>query len=825
MILMVNKLVQKTETEEVKDTKTDKKKKHRRKFIPIPYPPIKYKQYRIREEKPTAQRKEHEKHTMKRSQEAYNPEISIQLEKEKRKLKISAPILIGHVTSPKIQRIGLPKIPTKKYTATPMMRDINTLAKEIAQQIYLQKEIEEGRVEKKKEIWERFITKLKQTDPILIEALYLMGDIPRDISALKSGDYREEDLLKSLVSTLKLNYDISDEKVTLIEQKLFKAVREELLSNPLYLYTIKDILTELCYPTIKDTLLDRIEKMNIEEKRTVLTFLLKPLDPWPLEDWQHKFSLYFERCFDTKPKTDVLTTLVKVGIILKDKFDEKTRYKPIALLEKLSAEMEERLIEDMNIDLDYTLKKIGEVNEELRLEEEVRKGRLEQGTPEVHMTGEIIPEETAEKMAAGGVEEVPQVEDLEIFEKIIKSSSGIFPRNISNDKPVVVILPKSDKDNYGTTIDILCREIFRELVGGLPTGKIRSKGDKDIEKELRAEDRIEHIDDSKTEYVKSKYSRIKTLDDFKMCINWEKLSDRLQELVFQGFGFIIFEVKRDFVDVLKTEIEKLTGDRRPQLQILYPRLEGRTLLPVREKLSKKDLKPINLIPIKKEIASLCWGMVSPQGDDRWDAGTTFDNFFSACENAFYEELQNIGESAIKINGKHIPPQLIVKDGEDLDFTQTSEESNYHYWMKVFVVKYLIEKMKISAENIITEEPLPRGPIPDIKTNEVIIEVETLYGTRRPVNKLTKTIRKYQNSGREVWIVIKNLDVLFYYPEIVQLLENVNKEWNITCKFFSLNLSKMELINIKVVKEKINSLMKQVLEFETEPEPAPKSLNK
>jgi len=1018
-------LSQRVESEEVEEIKPDLGKKCKRKFIPLPRPAIKYEQSRIpKGDVPQHVEKEvHEKQIVKSVEQVHKPEMPMKFEREKKKWKISTPILLGHITKPKPQKIELPKIQTKQYTVM-AIKNVDKLAKDVAQKIRIQKEIEEGYVDEKKELWESFVTKLQQIDPILIEVLYLMCEIPKDISAIKGGYYKDKDLLKSLISTLQLNYDITDEKVTLIEQKLFIAIREELNSNPLYLHKIEYILSELCYPAIKDILLDRIAKMSLEEKKIVLTFLLKPLEPWLLEDWQYKFDLYFGRCFDAKPKTDVLTTLVKAGVVLKGKLDEKALYKPIALLEKVSPEIEKRLIKDIEVDLDYILKKISEVDEELKLEEEVKRGRVEQDlkkweealyrlkdidfilldmlytvaitpkgvtavskgyyteghlwesvkrnmqikyeisdeqfekykeilhdiiqremytnllylfrkeadiifeiikeelldcikkrvqtlsdtdkkaillflcagletwsnwiekfnilyetcfgekyegdiiqvlvksnvlvygicitskgvnrgpeymkpdslpeiskylieflsknldidietltskikakveeleTPEVEEAGEITTEETA----VGSAEETPQAEDLEIFEKIIKSSDGKFPRNISNDRPVVIILPQSDNDNYGTTINILCREIFRELVGGLPEGKIRSSGDKDIEKDLRAEYRIEYIDDNRTEYVKNKYSRIKTPDDFKKCINWEKLSDRLQELIFQGFGFIIFEVKRDFVEVLKTEIEKLTGDRKPQLLVLSPCIEGQSLLIIRENFSKE----LDLIPIKKEVASLCWGMVNPRGDNRWDAGITFDNFFSACENAFYEKLKAIGSSPIKKDGGRILPQVIVKDGEDLDFLHPPEESNYHYWMKVFVVKYLIEKMKIPPENISTEEPLPpNGPIPDVRANNVIIEVETLYGTGRPLNKLTNTIRKYRNSGYEVWIVIKNIDVLFYYPELVQLLECANKEWNVNCKFFTLDLSKKELVDIKIMKGKINNLINQV----------------
>lgn len=405
--------------------------------------------------------------------------------------------------------------------------------------------------------------------------------------------------------------------------------------------------------------------------------------------------------------------------------------------------------------------------------------------------------------------EMPRAVDLEIFEKLFKSMHGNFSQTITNDKPVIIILSQSDNDNYGTTITILCREIFRELIGGLPNGRIRSKGEKKgIEKNLQAEDRIEYIDDNKIEYVKCKYSNIKTFDEFKECIDWEKLSDRLQELIFQGFGFVIFQVKRDYAERLLEEIERRVGDKKPKIILLSPQIEGQHL----DLLRNNSLEGVDLIKVKKKIACALWGFVYPKEDSRWKKGSTFDNFFSACENDFDERLKSIGKSPIKINKEKILPNIIVKDGEDLDFSQPNEESNYHYWMKVFVVKYLIEKMNIPKEKIITEEPLEKnGHIPDIKANNIVIEVETLYGTGRPLNKISNTIRKYlRNPELEVWVVIKNIDVLFYYADMVRLMEDFKKEWSINCRFLTLNFEKRELIDIeeikKIVDENINPIL-------------------
>ena len=106
--------------------------------------------------------------------------------------------------------------------------------------------------------------------------------------------------------------------------------------------------------------------------------------------------------------------------------------------------------------------------------------------------------------------------------------------------------------------------------------------------------------------------------------------------------------------------------------------------------------------------------------------------------------------------------MLVEDGEN--------ESNTHYWMKVFVYKYLIERKNYLRESIETETEL-NNVFPDIKVNDTVIEIETLFVTKTPIQKITDTIKKYSDKNFEVWLVIKNMDVFFYYPKLMQLEEN------------------------------------------------------
>jgi len=422
--------------------------------------------------------------------------------------------------------------------------------------------------------------------------------------------------------------------------------------------------------------------------------------------------------------------------------------------------------------------------------EEVTK--TERGKEEVTEIAEI-QEETTVKISGG------EAEKEELFELFIKSSTGNFPKSINTKKPLVIILSKSDDDNYASTVQIICREIFHELIGGLPTSVIRSKGKKDVEEDLRAENRIEFIDDLKTRYFKSVFSKSKTFEESKNNVNWEELGKRLNEFFTQGFGFVIFQIPEDFVQEFKKKLEEITGDLKPQIMELSPLYTGSRVIDLAVS------KEIDLIKLKKDISSAIWGFVTPKGDLRWNKGETFDNFFTACEYEFYERLNKIGRTEIKVGDKKLLPSFLVNIGEN--------ESDLHYWIKVFIVKCLIEKEKYGKEEIKTENDAKiissnrREVIPDIKVNNKIIEVETLYGTgskyHEPLNKLTEKIKNYKNENFELQIVLKNLDLFFYHKDLTKLKKSAKEEWNLDVKFFGLNLDKEELVPledfVKIVK--------------------------
>ena len=929
------------------------------------------------------------------------------------KCHIPPPALIAGRESASFTKISLPKISALQSDYEIEISNIEETAETIAEKIKLETEIGSGRVEADINKWVEFAEKLKEENPILLDILYLMSAVPKDVNSVRNGHYTKDHLWNAVKSNLRLGYDVSDTQLDSFGDKLFSEIRAQMKTNPLYLHEVEDLIYGICKNELNKNTFGVINSMTLDEKKIVQTYIFKPFDSWRFEEWLNNFDRYFKGCFDEDLTTDVLETLEKSTLLLKDDTYGQTRYKTVSYLPNISDELKESIQKSIGIDLSQIEAAIKNIDEEIKLEKEVERGRVEpdmekwkdainqlkeedfilvdmlyivastsKGSTAVkrgHYTThhlwnavegnlairyglthdqfqeykeklhfeiqnklktnllyiedketlifEIIKDDLIEHIinniknmsdvdkrailcylidphdfywnnsykefnrrykicfgedytgdiektltkanilvygiwitAKGGNngveyrrpdsfpeisehvkkcivddlkvditdierrlsetineiekdeeeqieirEEVEEIlpdsaiaasqEDCDLFEEfIMKSSPGNFPRNISNDKPIVILLSKSADDDYGTAVNVFARELFKELAGGLPIGKIRSKGDRDIERDTQAEDHIEFIDNTNTEYFESSIYKIKNWKKIEESVNWTRLGDRLQELIFQGFGFIIFQIQEEIIDDFKEKIEELTGDKKPQIMVLRPQFEGNGIQ-LTATSDGKSVHTEDLIEIKKEISKALWGFVNPVEDDRWQRGETFDNFFSACESKFDTELKKIGTTPIKIGSEKITPSILVEDGEN--------ESNIHYWMKVFVYKYLIEKKNYPKKSIETEKQFD-NVIPDIKVNDIVIEIETLFGTGRPVNKITHTIKKYSDKNVEVWIVIKNLDVFFHYPELIRLKKNVKDEFDINLEIFTLDIENKDLINIKDVKNRIHS---------------------
>ena len=331
---------------------------------------------------------------------------------------------------------------------------------------------------------------------------------------------------------------------------------------------------------------------------------------------------------------------------------------------------------------------------------------------------------------------------------------------VSPERPVVVLAEKTEEDKYLETLKHILREIYRIKIGGLPRPTVVTIDKRKVE-EAEVERHIYVIDDKEDKFFEW-FGLTNITDNFEKKANPKKFLERISELFSQQFGFLILYATKK----------------------MLRQVEGKLLL-VKEqipKLYKVRLKKLE--PDKKiDISSSSWAFVEPPGI----FGMSLDKCFLECENMFWEKLETLVKT---------PKYSWVKESVEEEEGIEGYESTLHYLTKIFIVKYLVEKEKLTPEDIETE--VPKGKVvPDIfvLSKNLAIEVETLYGTGiTPWRKLRRTLEKYEGLGYKLWIVIPNLQMSLYLKGILELIKEL-KEKNKPVEFYTLNLENGELIEI------------------------------
>lgn len=363
--------------------------------------------------------------------------------------------------------------------------------------------------------------------------------------------------------------------------------------------------------------------------------------------------------------------------------------------------------------------------------------------------------------------------ELNIFDLLFEESEdekqnlkGIL--KIAPNRPVCIIAEKAGDENYISALQALCREIYRIKVGGLPRPKMISVSKREAEERVEAERSIAIIDDSDGRFFD--YSKIRGLDvgeALEKVIRVDKLRERIMELPSQGFGFLIFYIKKEVAPVLLSKLAPLS---HVIPKLFYVKLRD---------LSHEE---------KELISTVTWGLVKPP-----IIASRFDEFFKSCENAFYDRLERIANDLRYY--RHVKESL-EDEGEG------GAESFLHYATKVLAVKHLVEKEKVSIEEIETEKKIDGVPDIFIETRGLAIEVETLYGTGTvPLRKLIKTIGKYRDPKYEFRIVLPNLQLLAFIHEL-RMLRKWFRDKGINFELYSLDVKKAELVPLEKFREKI-----------------------
>lgn len=383
----------------------------------------------------------------------------------------------------------------------------------------------------------------------------------------------------------------------------------------------------------------------------------------------------------------------------------------------------------------------------------------------------------------GGGEEgtVPEGHGTEgpppLYEFLFETVDG----SLASREPICVVAAKRDDDKYQQTLQTLCREQFRQSVGGKPLADLLAPNEADSVEATRIQNRIVAYDDSESDFFEFK-AKLENQDITRELFEDEgevdlaRLHSRIDEFFTANLGYLLLFVDDRYADVLYDHLVS-AEDIRESNEI--------TLLRLRQ------------LPddVKRELVNLAWGNV-PIETDRRD----LDSLFHIAEDRFGEGLEPRGE--IEEITRH-----------------DQEESVLHYWVKCFVVDYLLSRENLKPvrdysrpdlkERIQTEE-IPwgeSGPRPDvyIESSKEVYEIETLYGTDH--KKINRTIDKYEGwPVKQINVVLPNLTCLRNLEAVLRKTqEEPGEMFRNDVKFWTLDLEKRELLSVENLAKMLHEL--------------------
>jgi hypothetical protein len=357
---------------------------------------------------------------------------------------------------------------------------------------------------------------------------------------------------------------------------------------------------------------------------------------------------------------------------------------------------------------------------------------IERGKEEIKQTTKI-QEETAAEVSE---EEIGiEVELPNFFELLLGKGTG----EISEGKPVCIIVEKT-KENLEELIAVLCRDIYREKMGGKPT-PIRKKT----------------VEALRREWDSLVQRRIIIIEEVEK-VN-EELFEMLNGFFSQDIGYLILVTSQPFR--LENEIRKVEPSKIITVGGLPPEMEGK----------------------KEEI------LRSARGKESVSVGSFGEEFKRSAENLEEELIRKY------LNSEKAPDELkynwdrLVASSPDGD----EDASPLHSAVKAFVWVY---EWKKHEKRITPKLEASQGEDVRVEEEAKNYEIETLFGVEDVRSKLTKKIKKYQGrKGEKVCFVLRNLDIL----RNLSLLSSFRKDWSkvgYNVEFFGLDLDKEELVPLE-----------------------------
>ncbi len=365
---------------------------------------------------------------------------------------------------------------------------------------------------------------------------------------------------------------------------------------------------------------------------------------------------------------------------------------------------------------------------------------------------------------------------------------GIPVKNL-RDKPVLIYL-KDHNDAFTGTLEELLKRFYREIKGGFPIA-IKHTNFKTFINEL-----INYRIDEENKILTIDYQHSRELKKE----NKEQIRNWLEESYTRDLEYIIFKN----LDLISDEY-----------------------LPREHKIEIISLSSNNALlddfEAKIRICPLLWGFIDI-------SETELKNHFDLNDNINFDDIFNFTLNKYEDYFQSIQVEPFI---EITSRSRNNEESEVHYNLKLFTVKFLLESLGLKNKEdlpemrkfVQVEHELGNEAeiVPDIyiknnaeKFPNEVFEIETLFGQGiLPIKKIDETIKKYEGQPiRRLNIVLENITLINHLHEIEGKLKNhdilkkqnhilkKHNQRNFELEFWGIDIANNRLIAFEEIKKKV-----------------------
>ena len=352
---------------------------------------------------------------------------------------------------------------------------------------------------------------------------------------------------------------------------------------------------------------------------------------------------------------------------------------------------------------------------------------------------EETPETTLPDSPPGGGTGIPE-EPPDVVKYLFDVGQDV----LSTRQPKIILYRELPDDNTLASFETFCLRTYREQIGGNPTVRPISRLDQTI---------TIHLD----KWASAGHNLIRldldhfNWNDVKEWLKPENLRDFMGRAITADYGFIIFKSRREdlFEDCRLLVQERLAPEIGHPLDILVVKPNP---LSIKEKTGISSIFWGNCARGKEEPPLVAHYRDGGRGEtiiSSHDLDAVFNKTrrgrYKTCRGEYEKEFSSF------TRGENRLYQIVTR--------RRSKESDEHYLMKCYVVRYLSEKYQLTTiaeikEAIQTEKPQESSSsaeliIPDVfdKRGNQYYEIETLFAGDRNgkelINHLSDTVLKYR----------------------------------------------------------------------------------